>query len=91
MQSAQMNSGILWLGTSGGLVEYNPKEGTFVNYRYGPTDLLNPQHQENRITSICQDVVSGALWIGSRDGLFSFDRKSKTFVRRLDEGVTFCL
>ena len=81
------DTGILWLGTSGGLVEYNPKEGTFANYRYGPMDPLNPQHPGNRITSICQDVVSGALWIGSHDGLFLFDRKSKTFVRTLDEGI----
>jgi signal transduction histidine kinase/DNA-binding response OmpR family regulator len=79
---------VVWLGTNGGLVEYNPKEGTFSNYRYSSTDLLNPQHTENHITSICQDVVSGVLWIGSRDGLFSFDRKSKKFVQQLDEGVT---
>jgi len=81
------DTGKLWLGTSGGLVEYNPKERTFVNYRYGPTELLNPQHPGNRIASICQDVVSGALWIGSHEGLFSFDRRSKTFVRQLDEGT----
>jgi signal transduction histidine kinase/ligand-binding sensor domain-containing protein/DNA-binding response OmpR family regulator len=82
------DTGVLWLGTNGGLVEYNPKEGTFLNYRYGSTDLLNPQHTENHISSICQDVVSGVLWIGSRDGLFSFDRKSKKFAQQLDEGVT---
>jgi signal transduction histidine kinase/ligand-binding sensor domain-containing protein/DNA-binding response OmpR family regulator len=82
------DTGILWLGTNGGLVEHNPKEGTFFNYRYGPTDLFNPQHPENRFTSICQDVVSGVLWIGSSRGLFSFDPKSKKFVQQLDEGVT---
>jgi signal transduction histidine kinase/ligand-binding sensor domain-containing protein/DNA-binding response OmpR family regulator len=81
------DTGILWLGTNGGLVEYNPKEGTFTNYRYDATGLLDPQNPGNRITSICQDVVSGALWIGSQDGFFSFDRRSKTFVRQLDEGI----
>ncbi len=81
-------NGRLWLGTNGGLVEYNLKERTFLTYRYSSADLLNPQHPENRIISMCQTGPSEPLWIGSRSGLFSFDRQSKTFTHQLDQGVT---
>ena len=66
-------SGIIWLGTDRGLIEYNPKESTFLNHLFIPKDPIN------RITSICQDVVSGSLWLATTDGLFSFDKKSKIF------------
>jgi signal transduction histidine kinase/ligand-binding sensor domain-containing protein len=67
------DTGILWLGTNGGLVEFNPRESTFSTYRF---DQKAPQ---NRITSICQDVITGSLWVATSDGLLSFDRESKAF------------
>jgi len=70
-------SGIMWLGTSGGLVEFNPKAGTFFHY------LFNPKDQTNLITSISQDVMTGSLWIASWGGLFSFDKNSKN-----SQGIT---
>ena len=82
------DAGTLWLGTNGGLVEYNRGEETISPYLADVTDVLNPQHPGNRFTSICQDPVSGSLWIGSRSGLFTFDKSSKKFVRLLDEAVT---
>ena len=68
-------NGILWLGTNGGLVEYSPKEGSSFNY------LFNPRDKTNRITSICQDVISGSLWIATWDGLFAFNKKTKKFTK----------
>ena len=82
------DAGTLWLGTNGGLVEYRCREGTISPYLSDAIDVLNPQHPENRFTSVCQDPVSGALWLGSRSGLFTFDKASKKFVRQLDEPVT---
>jgi signal transduction histidine kinase/DNA-binding response OmpR family regulator/ligand-binding sensor domain-containing protein len=81
------DSGTLWLGTNGGLVEYDTRKDAFRIYRYESGDPLNPQHPENLFTSICRDAASGALWIGSPKGLLSFDTKSKKFVRLLDEGI----
>jgi len=73
-------NGILWLGTNGGLVEFNPKVGTSSNYLYNPTNKYN------RITSICQDVVTGSLWITNGIGLFLFDKKLKNFTQYSSEG-----
>ena len=67
------DNGIIWMGTNGGLVEFNRKTGAYFNYLFNPTNLLN------RITSISQDVISGSIWVATLDGLFSFDKKSKKF------------
>jgi len=64
---------ILWLGTEGGLVEFNPKENRYRTYLYNPTARLNI------ITSICHDVNSGIVWLATFDGLYSFDKKTKKF------------
>jgi signal transduction histidine kinase/ligand-binding sensor domain-containing protein/DNA-binding response OmpR family regulator len=70
----QDDAGILWLGTMDGLVEFNPKNGTFSRYRH------NPGTGHNCVYSICQDVMTGSLWLATGRGLLSFDRKSKAFV-----------
>jgi len=67
------DSGKLWLGTNGGLVEFNPKLETFFTY------LFDINSSQNRITSICQDAITGFLWMATREGIFSFDKKSKKF------------
>ena len=74
------DNGILWLGTNGGLVEYDPKEGTSSNYLY------NSQRPRNLIISICQDFVTGSLWITNGTGLFLFDKKLKKFTQYSSEG-----
>lgn len=67
------NSGIIWLGTNGGLIEYNPGTNIFFNHSFDPPNL------QNRITSICHDSQLDILWITSWDGLFTFDKKLKKF------------
>ncbi len=69
------NNGALWLGTEEGLVEFNPKEGTFSHYRHNPKGL------HNRIYSICQDVMTGSLWAATGRVLLSFDRQSRAFAQ----------
>jgi signal transduction histidine kinase/ligand-binding sensor domain-containing protein/DNA-binding response OmpR family regulator len=64
---------ILWLGTEGGLVQFNPQENIYKNYLYNPSASLNT------ITSMCQDINSGVIWLATVDGLYSFDKKNKKF------------
>jgi signal transduction histidine kinase/ligand-binding sensor domain-containing protein/CheY-like chemotaxis protein/AraC-like DNA-binding protein len=72
-------NGILWLGTSNGLIEFNKKLNTFTNY------LPNPKEQSkysvNRVNALCQDS-SGLLWIGTMNGIFTFNTKSKKFSKQ---------
>ena len=65
--------GIIWLGTNGGLVEFNPLSGIYANY------LFNFNLPLNRITAISQDVITGSIWLATIDGLYSFDTKLKKF------------
>ncbi len=68
--------GILWLGTSDGLVEFNKKLNTFTNYL--PVPNAHNVYGVNRVNAICLDH-SGFLWIGTRNGIFTFNLKSKKF------------
>jgi len=71
------NSGTIWMGTNGGLVEFNQKSGTFTNYIPNPN--VKEVTKDNCITSICMDA-SGDLWLGTRHGLYVFDIKTKEFI-----------
>ena len=82
-------AGVLWLGTQGGLVAYNPRDGSSARYRYdpeGPDRWLNPR---NNIASLCRDPLSGSLWIATEHGLFTFDRERKTFSRQMERVLTY--
>ncbi|OGU70374.1 MAG: hypothetical protein A2V93_06970 [Ignavibacteria bacterium RBG_16_34_14] len=72
----QDNSGKLWLGTSGGLIEFNTRDSSFTQYTYSKNDSRTLS--SNNISSICQDA-SGILWIGTDWGVNSFDINSKKF------------
>ncbi len=71
------NSGTIWVGTNGGLVEFNRKSGTFTNYIPNPN--VKQVTLDNCITSIWMDA-SGVLWLGTRHGLYTFDIKTKEFI-----------
>jgi signal transduction histidine kinase/ligand-binding sensor domain-containing protein/CheY-like chemotaxis protein len=82
-------AGVFWLGTQGGLVAYDPRDGSSATYRYdpeGPDAWLKPR---NTIASLCRDPLSGSLWIATENGLFSFVTGQKTFLRRMEKVVTF--
>jgi signal transduction histidine kinase/ligand-binding sensor domain-containing protein/DNA-binding response OmpR family regulator len=74
------SKGIIWLGTAGGIVEFNPEDSTFSKY---PLKLKNGFAI---ITSICEDVISDYLWVGTENGLYSFDKNSKIFTCYNTEG-----
>ena len=70
------HDGIIWLGTSGGLVEFNRKLNSFTLYKNDqkdPTSLTN-----NVVKSICEDS-NGFLWIGTQNGVDIFNKNSRKF------------
>ncbi|MEO8231690.1 MAG: two-component regulator propeller domain-containing protein [Ignavibacteriota bacterium] len=79
--------GRFWLGTSGGLVEFNRKDGTFTQYKNDPK---NPASIANDfVRSICEDF-NGYLWMSTYAGLDIFDKNSRKFshytYNKLDPG-----
>ena len=69
----------LWIGTSGGLVRWDPDKGWLDHYHYdaGDSDSLS----SNLVMSVFQDR-SGILWVGTfGGGLNRFEQDSETFIR----------
>jgi len=59
------NDGYLWIGTTSGLIKYNPVSNKSVYYL---NDNTNPNSiSSNQVASIYQDSF-GQLWIGTLDG-----------------------
>lgn len=72
------NSGILWIGTQGGLLEMDPQRTTFVLYEYDPDNSRTISFHE--VTSVVEEDEF-ALWVGTKNGLNYFDKRSKQFTR----------
>ena len=70
------NDGIFWLGTEGGLVQFNPATGATTTYVHtGKNSLSN-----NLVNTVFKNP-DGNLYIGTRGGgLDLFDIKAKTFI-----------
>jgi signal transduction histidine kinase/ligand-binding sensor domain-containing protein/CheY-like chemotaxis protein len=72
-------SGVLWIGTYGGLNKFDKKSESFTRYQ---NDVRNPSSISNDKVLAIHEDHSGALWIGTYSGgLNKFDRESETFVR----------
>ncbi len=70
----QDHKGIIWIGTSDGLVKY--LGDSYIIYTSHHDDSNSLSH--NIVTSICEDKDS-ILWIGTRDGLNMFNPKTEEF------------
>jgi len=69
------NSGIVWLRTLDGIIEYNPVKNNFFEYK-----LYSEENTDNGIFdiySLADD--SENLWTGSSIGLVKFNKQTKTF------------
>jgi signal transduction histidine kinase/CheY-like chemotaxis protein/ligand-binding sensor domain-containing protein/HPt (histidine-containing phosphotransfer) domain-containing protein len=64
---------LLWLGTPGGLVRYDPQAGTAQTYGQGPA--VTGGLSDSRVNTLLADP-DGALWVGTRNGLNRFDPAS---------------
>ncbi|CAN5361114.1 two-component regulator propeller domain-containing protein [soil metagenome] len=65
------HKGILWVGSSAGLIGYNPKTG---HYRLYPTPQKNAQ-----VFCSLEDT-QGRFWVGTQQGLYRLDRRSGLFI-----------
>ncbi|MBK8229384.1 MAG: hypothetical protein IPK72_02110 [Candidatus Eisenbacteria bacterium] len=58
-------SGDLWLGTSQGLIRFDPRNGDTLRYRHEPTD---PRTLPSDIVAALEVDRDGALWVGTLIG-----------------------
>ncbi len=71
------NEGILWIGTSRGLNNFDRKSETFINFQPDPANSLS---DNNGIRYFIEDI-NGGLWIRpfTNIGVYFFDKNSYTF------------
>jgi ligand-binding sensor domain-containing protein/signal transduction histidine kinase len=72
------NLGILWLGTSRGLVRKDPVNDSILRFEHNPSNPFSLSN--NRVDAIC-DAGQDMLWIGGPHGLNLFNKKTQTFKR----------
>ena len=74
--------GILWVGTQGGLLRFDPQAETFTQYTRDPANPHSLSHVDVRTV---HEDRSGRLWLGTAGGgLNEFDRSSETFTHYTD-------
>jgi len=70
------NTHRIWIGTYGGLHQYNSEENTFTSF---VQELNNPSSLSNNYIYSVRDASNGELWIGTARGLNLFNPEIKTF------------
>jgi len=69
--------GVLWVGTDGGLAQYNAAKESFTNYFHQPN---KPDSLSNNIVMSIVEDDAGSIWVATLGGgLNRFDRVKKTF------------
>ncbi len=68
--------GIVWLGTSDGLLCFNPENETFRQFEFDSTSTNSVP--DNSIWDIAEDL-SGSIWIGTENGLSRYNKQKNEF------------
>ncbi|HXK43323.1 MAG TPA: two-component regulator propeller domain-containing protein, partial [Anaerolineae bacterium] len=68
--------GDLWLGTYNGLVHFDRRRGTFIQYRHDDAD---PHSLSNDFVWAVAEDHDGILWVGTHGGLNRFDPTTEQF------------
>ena len=72
------NTEVFWIGTNGGLLEFDPHTGKFFFYE---SDLQNSHTLSfHAVTSVCEENEN-EIWVGTWVGLNLFDKQTKKFTR----------
>ena len=75
----QDSEGMLWIGTSQGLNQFDPRSGQFLAYQHDPDD---PHSLSGNTVTVIHEDRAGTLWFGTLgDGLNRFDPESERFVQ----------
>ena len=77
----------IWLGYEKGLAQFDPKLGSFVDYKFQGKKAIG-----SAIRSICEDL-SGNLWIGSYSGIYIFNAEHtvlKNIVHDAKNNTSLC-
>ena len=72
--------GTIWIGTSKGLNEYDPRSGILQHHQ---SDVQNPNTLSNSDINAIFENASGRIWIATAGGLTRYDRAGGTFTRFL--------
>jgi len=72
------NSGILWLGSRGGLTRFDPATGQAIQFIHDPSNQESLAN--DTITAIAEDG-NNRIWIGTLNGLNYFDKETEEFNR----------
>lgn len=65
-----------WLGSSIGLIKFNPENKLYENYEIVKSNVPNPD--QNRILGIVEDDKK-QLWVGTNKGIYFFDQNNNEF------------
>lgn len=71
------NTGIIWIGTDGGLNKLDPEMEKFAHFKsvpYNPNSL-----SDNEVTAFCK-TRRDVLWVGTKNGLNKFDAAKNGFI-----------
>jgi len=64
-------SGMIWIGSRGGLTKYNPRRGVFTPIQHDPED---PTSLSNDTVTVIEVDLRNELWVGTFSGLNRVDR-----------------
>ena len=81
-------SGSVWVGTSRGLVKYNPIDGTSTGYPFVSPRPEVLAYVRTGISAICWDPASTALLVATSDGVFTFHEESGLYEARSEAVIT---
>ena len=76
------HDGTLWVGTTGGICEYNRTNETFRTFL---PDSSRVSSTSNQIVNIYQDSKN-RIWLLTADGIFNFDKTTGRIEREYHEG-----
>jgi ligand-binding sensor domain-containing protein/signal transduction histidine kinase len=70
--------GYFWIGTSGGLVKFDPKTENFSSFE---NNIQNPGSLSNNHVKSIFIEKDGTIWAGTTSGLNKYDKTTNTFTR----------
>lgn len=70
INTLRFHAGRLWIGSSVGLVAYDPATAAVTSFRHVPSDTTTLQHD---VVMAIHAEASGALWVGTHGGLDRLD------------------